>query len=152
MRMGLILGLPLAFFLAGCAAPPYNPHNFNAVQLSPSTLGNDPTPIVYRVSLPHRFTSMRFEDFGLLSSAELTLEKGCQYFVIVRHEDSQVSDTKEGFNYDGPAYIIRVLREKPSAPEIVAYDAAFVKQALRREYTLETVGPLPNRAAGNCGA
>ena len=99
---------------------------------------------------------MPLADSALLRSAELTLEKGCQYFVILRHEDAMYlptgSSDEKAPDYIHLAYIIRVLREKPSAPEIVAYDAAFVRQALRREYALETLGPLPNRAAGNCGA
>ncbi len=154
MRMGLSLGLPLAFFLAGCA-PTYNSNNFNYEQLSPRTFGNDPTALVYRVFFPREPAgSMRIEDSALLRSAELTLEKGCKYFVILRHEDAMFFPPpgKGAPSHIALAYIIRMLREKPSAPEIVAYDAAFVRQAVRREYALETVGPFPNRAAGNSGA
>ena len=163
MRLGSSLVLLLAFFLAGCA-PTYNPHNFDVEQLSPRTLGNDPTPLVYRVFFPvaqraRPFRggpegSMQLEDSALLRSAELTLEKGCQYFVILRHEDAmfQPGNGGDSWAHIDLAYIIRVLREKPSAPGIVSYDAAFVREALRRHYALETVGPLPNRAAGNCGA
>ncbi len=143
------------FLLAACATQ-YAPDQsfqggYSEIQVSPE---------IYRVrfEIPWwRFFGgtidffSREHDLALLRSAELTLEKGCQYFLILGDEDSHVVSTKEGSEHASPAYIIRMLREKPSAPEIVAYDAAFVRQALIREYALETVGPLPNRAAGNCG-
>lgn len=149
MKLGLFLGLPLAFFLAGCTAT-YGPRSYSEEQLSPRT---------YRILFTYSNqwgggAGRSVEDFTLLRSAELTLEKRCEYFVILSREYQQRHIDHGDKTFDvmaDAAYTVRMFRGEPTADELVAYDAAFVQRVLRREYELGTAPRLPSRVQGDCG-
>jgi hypothetical protein len=147
MRIYFIL-LASIIFLAGCATK-YQPEGFTG-GYSESQLGDN----IFQVSFQgNSYTGHEIEsDFALLRSAELTLQNGFRFFVVVRSsKDSSVSayttpsqlfTTKyaygaETFYISKPSASNTIIcfKEKPVGSGLI-FDAAFVKQALKDKYRI----------------
>ncbi len=129
---------------------------------------------LYQVSFQgNGYTSHgRATDFALLRAAELALEKGCPYFVVVEKETrseasartmpmvAQTSGNVESFGSlsatttvsGGETYavskpssdmLIRVLEERPDAGAAIVYDAAQIQRNLRAKYGIKPPNDQP---------
>jgi hypothetical protein len=144
MRIFFIL-FALVIFLAGCATK-YQPEGFTG-GYSESQLGDNIFQVSFRGNsyAGHEIES----DFALLRSAELTLQNGFRYFVIVRHgKDSsvsayttptQITTTPGGETYDismpSASNTILCFKEKPEGDGLI-YDAKLVTQVLKKKYRI----------------
>ena len=104
---------------------------------------------VYRVTFRgNKYTSMeRATDFTLLRCAELTLENGMNYFVLL---DSQARE-KSSLNYNpgslnvAPSYSVAskprtsntivILKDKPS--DVFAYNASQIAKSVKTKYDIK---------------
>ena len=138
--MRIIYLLSITFILSACAT---------TYQKAGVTGGYTETQLdanVYQVDFSGNayISSQEVADFALLRSAELTLEKGYNYFVII--DGSKYSDTS---SYEVPtAYggYQTYTTSKPSAsntivcfkekPEGFSYNAKFIKESFREKYQL----------------
>lgn len=117
-------------------------------------------PDLYRIAFQGNvYTSQeRVADMALLRAADLALDRGASYFLVV----NQLRESRSfpnvphavypygssGYAYWGPAappivvrdhraeLAIRLLREEPG-PNTSAYSAPLLRQELRRKYTLD---------------
>jgi hypothetical protein len=147
MRTFVIL-FALVIFLTGCATK-YQPEGFTG-GYSESQLGDN----IFQVSFRgNSYTGHEIEsDFALLRSAELTLQNGFRYFVVVRPDkDASVSayttptqlyTTK--YAYGGETYYISkpsasntilCFKEKPEGGGLI-FDATLVTQTLKKKYRI----------------
>jgi hypothetical protein len=131
----------LLVLLLNACAKPLQPDNYG--ELISSTQVNGDT---FQVSSPGSANSEdeKSVDLSLLRSAEITLENGFNYFVIVE-SDGKENSAYETTTYAGESYThsdpgstntIVCFKEKPQG---FAYVALFVKASLRAKYNLDQV-------------
>ena len=131
----------LLLLLLNACAKPLQPDNYGDL-ISSTRVDQD----TFEVSSPGSANSEDEEsvDLSLLRSAEVALENGFNYFVIVQ-SDSQENSAYEATTYGGESYThsdpgttntIVCFKEKP---EGFAYVALFVKATLRSKYQLDQV-------------
>jgi len=136
----------LVIFLMGCAATKYQPEGFTG-GYSESQLGDN----IFQVSFRgNSYTGHEIEsDFALLRSAELTLQNGFRYFVIVKSvkdssvsaytTPSQITTTPGGETYDismpSASNTILCFKEKPEGDGLI-YDATRITQVLKKKYRI----------------
>ena len=152
MRVALAL---LVAFLAGCTS--YGPYSGGWFPSFKSGYSDEVlSPRIYRVVFRgNQWSAAReVEDFALLRSADLTLEEGYRYFVILKGEDLTIPNDGVPFAY---AQTIAVFWEKPAGdgmqvegvhagrfaaakPRMFLHDADSVQRALRRGYALDSPG------------
>ena len=137
--------LTVALLLASCATG-YGQKSFFSGGFEDTQLGPD----IFRVSFSgNDSTSMaRTKDFALLRSAELALENGYPYFVVV-DEQEWVEEVQavltDGSPGDVPTYIkgneprasttIQLLKTKDGVRGVV-YDAQFLVDSLKTKYEI----------------
>jgi len=151
-----VIPLVLLPLLLSACAKPLQPDNYPE-QISSTQLDNN----TFQVSYTGSTTSAdeKTIDLALLRSAEVALDNGFNYFVIVNNSESDASTLKvsgqdesdlesidyEPTIYQGNRYIhsdpdtnntIVCFKEKP---EGFAYVALFVKATLRSKYQLDQV-------------
>jgi hypothetical protein len=157
-RLAVVL---IALALTGCATA-YQRRGFSG-GYSETQLGEN----IFKVSFyGNGFTSMeQASDFALLRAAELTLERGFRYFVVVRLENdtktdtfttpttSYTTDSAYGYgNYDyvtntttyvGRTFLITrprstftILCFKEKPDNNLVFDAVFVFKFIRRKYNI----------------
>ena len=126
--------LVVASLLASCATG-YGQKSLFSGGFENTQLGPD----IFRVSFSgNDSTSMaRTKDFALLRSAELALENGYPYFIVVDEkewvEEIQVNDRKG--NEPRASMTIQLLKTKGGARGVV-YDAQFLVDSLKAKYEL----------------
>ncbi len=124
--------LVVASLLASCATG-YGQKSLFSGGFEDTQLGPD----IFRVSFSgNDSTSMaRTKDFALLRSAELALENGYPYFVVVDEqewvEEIQVNDLKG--NEPRASMTIQLLKAKDGVRGVV-YDAQFLVDSLKAKY------------------
>lgn len=136
----------LALLLGACASP-LQPQNYTE-RLASTWLASDRFTVTYRGTAPGNDTTVA--DLALLRSAEIALQQGFPYFIIVTTDAPQSADaggqqagTPATVAHDGRRYrladpgrsnTIVGYREKPPG---FAYVALFVKASLRAKYGLD---------------
>lgn len=127
--------LAVLCFLVSCGATPYQcgigkyTGGYTETQMAPDTFrvvfaGNGFTP-----------TQMA-QDFATLRAAELALEKGFGYFVVVSE-----TTLSQAFTMDYTVYkpesgiVVKFFKVKPDA--IMVYDAAVTQQSIKQKYKLK---------------
>jgi hypothetical protein len=137
MRLFFIL-FALIIFPTGCATR-YQPEGFTG-GYSESQLGDN----IFQVSFRgNSYTGQEITtDFTLLRSAELTLQNGFRYFVIVRPAKdgpSQTMTTPSDETDDIPmpsaSNTILCFKEKPDGDGLI-YDATLVTKVLKKKYRI----------------
>jgi len=139
-----ILAFLLILLLAGCAKP-LQPDNY-ADRISSTWLDAHRFVVAY----PHTSTDQQVVDLALLRSAEIALQNGFNYFIVVNADDSIVTSADalpaaatESMDYNGIRYhytspassnTIVCFKHKPQG---FAYVALFVKASLRAKYGLD---------------
>jgi hypothetical protein len=134
----------LLLLLGGCAKP-LQPDNY-VERISPTWLDANRFVVAY----PGQSADEKVVDLTLLRSAEVVLQNGFNYFIIVKAEDSgtTASDALTGATteltvHNGIRYqpispassnTIICFRRKPQG---FAYVALFVKASLRAKYSLD---------------
>ena len=117
----------------------------------------------------------RAADFALLRSAEVALERGCPFFVILEKEthsnvstrtsptvtqtfgnrDSFGNVNATSFTSGGSTHVrrtprsqivVRMLKERPDDDGDSVYDAVQIRRSLRAQYNLDQPKPKPKRA------
>jgi hypothetical protein len=136
--------LMLLLLLGGCAKP-LQPDNY-AERISSTWLDANRFIVAY----PRQSTEQQVIDLALLHSAEIALQNGFNYFIVVNSDDSVDSSAEavpaaaaEFILYDGIRYqhaspassntIICFQRKPPG----FSYVALFVKASLRAKYGLD---------------
>ena len=140
----------LLLLLGGCARPlqPDNPLQANnyGERISPTWLDASRFTVAY----PSKTADQKIVDLTLLRSAEITLQNGFNYFIVVNTEDSIAisSDPQTGaaaefivhngirYYHTSPAYSNTIVCFKRK-PQGFAYVALFVKASLRAKYGLD---------------
>ena len=131
----------LLLLLLNACAKPLQPDNYG--DLIASTQLDHHT---FQVSSPGSASSEdeKSIDLSLLRSAEVALENGFNYFVIVK-SDNQENSAYDATTYGGESFThsdpgatntIVCFKEKPQG---FAYVALFVKASLRAKYQLDQV-------------
>ena len=126
--------LVVALLLASCATG-YGQKSFFSGGFEDTQLGPD----IFRISFSgNDSTSMaRTKDFALLRSAELALENGYPYFVVVNEREwvveVQVDDIKG--NEPRASTTIQLLKTKDGVGGVV-YDAQFLVDSLKAKYKI----------------
>ncbi len=134
-------------FSVGCATA-YQPAGFTG-GYTESRLGPDAFTVWFQ---GNRYTAAsRVSDFTMLRAAELTLESGYRYFVLLGETDRTSRHRSLNTTYNGstgfnttenvsikPGQEVRVqcLTDKPKGGTY-AYDAQFISNEMRRKYGLE---------------
>ena len=140
----------LLIALLGACAKPLLPDNYEA-RISSTRLGTDS----FIVSHSGQVTDEQVVDLALLRSAELSLQNGFNYFVIVETDDSAAiyataeSDGATEFtlhnglrlqhSHPGTTNTIVCFKRKPPG---FAYVALLVKASLRAKYGLDKPAQL----------
>ena len=141
-----ILAFLLILLLAGCAKP-LQPDNY-ADRISSTWLDAHRFVVAY----PHTSTDQQVVDLTLLRSAEIALQNGFTYFIIVKADESiaESSDTQTGaakgfivhngirYYHANPASSNTIIGFK-RRPQGFAYVALFVKASLRNKYGLDQI-------------
>jgi hypothetical protein len=136
--------LVFILLLGGCAKP-LQPDNY-AERMSSTWLDSNRFIVAY----PRQSTEQQVVDLALLHSAEIALQNGFHYFVIVRSDDSGSTSADavpaaeaDFIVYDGiryqhasPAYSNTIICFKRKPPGF-SYVALFVKASLRAKYGLD---------------
>ena len=140
------LALLAVLFSVGCATP-YQPAGFRG-GYDESRLGPDAFTVRFHGNA--FIGSSRVSDFTMLRAAELTLESGYRYFVLLGETDrtsehrslNTRSNGGGGFNTTENVYIkpgqemrVQCLMDKPKGGAY-AYDARFISREMRRKYVL----------------
>lgn len=154
MKMKKILSIAIFLLVSGCNSGNYQEFA-GGVGYQSSKINNNE----YNVSYTGTQTTdiKKVNDFVLLRSAELTLEKGYKYFVIT---DARNNRNEVGHNQADPSIVvdtgpygiragswanasgsidrkseltIMLFNEKP---DTVAYDAEMINTAIRNEYSI----------------
>ncbi len=128
-----ILSLLAVLFSVGCATP-YQSDGFRGGSTE-SRLGPDAFTVRFH---GNGFTgSSRVSDFTMLRAAELTLESGYRYFVLLGETDKTATTVHNGHGWIKPGQEARVhcLMDKPK-DGTYAYDARYISRELRRKYIL----------------
>ena len=131
----------LLLLLLNACAKPLQPDNYGDL-ISSTRVDQD----TFQVSSPGGANSEdeKSVDLSLLRSAEIALENGFSYFVIVE-SDSQQDSAYEATTYGDETYshsdpgttnTIVCFKQKPQG---FAYVALFVKASLRSKYNLDQV-------------
>ena len=149
MNISQSILLCLLILLIGGCAQPLQPENFSG-QISPTWLDANR----FLVASPHKSTDEQVIDMTLLRSAEIALQNGFNYFIVVYNDvypDDSIatsSDASSGtateftvhngkrYQHTSPASANTIIcfRRKPQG---FAYVALFVKASLRAKYDLE---------------
>lgn len=137
-RLQTAFVLVFVFLLPGCG-PALQPDNY-ADRIAVRELGDDRFAIDYRGA----DRGERAIDLVLLRSAEVALQNGFNYFIVI---DAEGTDDGQQFNlYEDETYrlaspglrnTIVCFQKQPSA---FAYVALFVKASLRNRYGLDQAG------------
>jgi len=134
----------LISMLGGCAKP-LQPDNYEA-RINSTRLGTDS----FIVSYSGQATGERVVDLALLRSAELSLQNGFNYFIIVKTDESaaiyataEPAGTTEFTSHNG----LQLQHSVPGAKNTIvcfkhrpagfAYVALLVKASLRAKYRLD---------------
>ena len=134
----------LLLLLAGCAKP-LQPDNY-VERISPTWLDASRFIVAY----PGKSADEKIVDLTLLRSAEIALQNGFNYFIVVNADDSIAtsSDSLTGaaaestehngirYYHSGPASSNTIIGFKRK-PQGFAYVALFVKASLRAKYGLD---------------
>jgi hypothetical protein len=135
----------LLIALLGACAKPLQPDNYE-VRISSTRLGTDSFIVSYR----GRGTDEQVVDLALLRSAELSLQNGFNYFIIVETDESaaiyataESDDATEFTLHNG----LRLQHSDPGTTNTIvcfkrkppgfAYVALLVKASLRAKYGLD---------------
>ena len=131
----------LLLLLLNACAKPLQPDNYGDL-ISSTQVDQD----TFQVSSPGSADSEdeRSIDLSLLRSAEIALENGFNYFVIVKsdglensaYEATTYGDESYAHSDPGITNTIVCFKEKPQG---FAYVALFVKASLRAKYNLDQV-------------
>ena len=136
--------LLLMSLLGGCVTPP-QPENYQT-QINATRLGTDS----FMVSSSHQGKDEQIVDLALLRSAELALQNGFSYFIIVKTDSSgtlsttaESGDTAEYTRHNGlqlqhadpgTTNTIVCFKHRPAGS---AFVALLVKASLRAKYGLD---------------
>ena len=130
----------LLLLLNACATTP-QPDNY-VEQIATTRLGDNRFLVDYRGGAANADTES--VDLTLLRSAEIALQYGFSYFIVIDSSDSPLqvgaedSVTYDGHNYrlaiPGTSNTIVCFKQKPRG---FAYVALFVKASLRNKYGLD---------------
>ena len=136
-----VIHLVLLLLLLTACAKPLQPDNYGDL-ISSTQVDQD----TFQVSSPGSADSEdeRSIDLSLLRSAEIALENGFNYFVIVKsdglensaYEATTYGDESYAHSDPGTTNTIVCFKEKPQG---FAYVALFVKASLRAKYNLDQV-------------
>ncbi len=121
-------------FSVGCATA-YQPVGYTG-GYTDSRLGPDAFTVWFQ---GNRYTAAsRVSDFTMLRAAELTLESGYRYFVLLGETDKTRTTVHNGQGWIKPGQETRVhcLMGKPK-DGTYAYEAEFIRNEMRRKYRLE---------------
>jgi len=139
-----ILAFLLMLLLGGCAKP-LQPDNY-AERISSTWLDANRFIVAY----PRKSTDQQVVDLALLHSAEIALQNGFNYFIIV-NTDASVATSADAlptaatefmvhngirYHYTSPASSNTIVCFKRK-PQGSAYVALFVKASLRAKYGLD---------------
>jgi len=134
--------LSLLLLLNACATA-LQPDNY-VERIDTTRLGDNRFLIDYRGSTASADTET--VDLALLRSAEIALQHGFHYFIVIDSSDSsQQVGAQDAATYDGQRYqlaspgssnTIICFKQKPSG---FAYVALFVKASLRNKYGLDQI-------------
>ena len=135
----------LVIALLGACAKPLQPNNYET-RISSTRLGTDS----FIVSYSHQATDQQVVDLALLRSAEISLQNGFSYFIIVETDESAASYAVA--ESDGATEFtlhngLRLQHSEPGATNTIvcfqrkppgfAYVALLVKASLRAKYGLD---------------
>ena len=138
-----ILIFLLICVLSACATPP-QPDSYHE-QISSTRLGTDS----FIVSYSRTSADEQIIDLALLRSAEISLQNGFNYFIVINPDASSAIDTDTGsveteFTFHnglrlqhanpGTTNTIVCFKHKPAGS---AYVALFIKASLRAKYDLD---------------
>ncbi len=131
----------LLLLLLNACAKPLQPDNYGDL-ISSTRVDQD----TFQVSSPGSANSEdeKSVDLALLRSAEITLENGFNYFVIIEsvgQQDSAYEATSYGddtYSHSDPGTTNTIVCFKQK-PQGFAYVALFVKASLRAKYNLDQV-------------
>ena len=144
----------LLVLLSGCSTSgptPYVPAGEESdLGYSESEASPDALRVRFKGDAPHD-SREKAEDFTLLRSAELTLEKGYRHFVILKYQDTTIFGDKDYESDPGFEFTIKMLSKRPTIEEeesigqrygiphedLFVYDAVYVERELRRKYDLD---------------
>lgn len=134
--------LALLLLLTACATAP-RPDNY-AERIATTPLGVDRFQVDYRGRAANADTEI--VDLALLRSAEIALQHGFSYFIVIDPSDNSLQvGAQDSASYDGQHYrlaspgtsnTIVCFKRKPPG---FAYVALFVKASLRNKYGLDQV-------------
>ena len=140
----------LLLLLGGCAKPlqpdnPLQPKNY-AERLSPSWLDSNRFIVAY----PRKSSDVEIIDLTLLRSAEIALQNGFNYFIVINADESITTSAGDSAAVGSEFIVhnsIRYYHANPASsntiigfkrrPQGFAYVALFVKASLRAKYGLD---------------
>ena len=126
----------LVIFLNGCATK--TPYQSIAYSGGYSNTIIDEN--IFKVSFKgNGFTSKeRVEDFTLLRSAEITLQYGFKYFIIINSDSYSTLTAYQNNIYSKPSStnIIKCFKRKPKFNTII-YNANFIKKSIKEKYNIK---------------
>jgi hypothetical protein len=95
---------------------------------------------IFKVSFKgNGFTSKeRVEDFTLLRSAEITLQYGFKYFIIINSDSYSTLTAYQNNIYSKPSStnMIKCFKRKPKFNTII-YNANFIKKSIKEKYNIK---------------
>jgi len=145
MKISRILPVFLLIMLLGGCATPLQPDN-HVERISTTWLDAN----LFIVAYPRQSTDDEIVDLTLLRSAEVALQNGFNYFIVVRTAES-IATSSDGLTSAAVEFIehkgMRYYPTNPASsntivgfrhrPQGFAYVALFVKASLRAKYDLD---------------
>ena len=125
----------LVVFLNGCVSKTPYQHIAYSGGYSHTVIDEN----IFKVSFKgNGFTSKeRVADFTLLRSAEITLQNGFKYFVIINNDSYSTLEAYENNIYTKPSStnMIKCFKKKPKL-NVIIYNANFIKKSIKEKYNL----------------